>query len=195
MRKPQDVATRFWSKAFQPGPDECWTWMRGTFRKGYGEFRWKGRSWLAHRVAYLLTHGVLTPGLNVLHTCDNPPCVNPAHLYEGTCQQNSDDMVARNRQARGDNVPYETRSRGDRHWARLCPEKLARGDRNGSRTRPESRPRGEGNHFAKITEKEVIRIREMRQSGLTFKGIADKVNLAPNTVFDIVKRRTWKHIL
>lgn len=61
--------------------------------------RIKNKAARAHRVAYELAHGPIPDGLNVLHRCDNPPCVNPAHLFLGTFQDNVDDMIAKGRSA------------------------------------------------------------------------------------------------
>lgn len=82
---------------------ECWLWDTGT--RDYARISVGGRVRLAHRVAYELAHGAVPPGLFVLHRCDNKPCVNPAHLFVGTQQQNLDDAKAKGR----------TR-RGERHW-------------------------------------------------------------------------------
>ena len=63
------------------------------------------RHWRAHCAAYALAYGLTTDemqGVNVLHTCDNPPCCEPAHLWIGTHQDNQADKVAKGRQARGD---------------------------------------------------------------------------------------------
>ena len=100
---PQDVAIskRFWPKvltASGQGPDgTCWEWQAHKLPFGYGSFRMRGRIWKAHRAAFILTIGPIPDGLVVRHTCDNPPCCNPAHLLLGTHQDNSDDQVARGR--------------------------------------------------------------------------------------------------
>jgi hypothetical protein len=88
-------AERFWAKVEKT--DGCWLWQGTKTTFGYGVF--SGRP--AHRVAYALTHGPIPDGLCVRHSCDNPPCVNPAHLSVGTLADNRADCVARNRQAKG----------------------------------------------------------------------------------------------
>lgn len=89
---------RFWSKADQDGERECWEWNAKRDKDGYGWFSPQhGKKVHAHRVSWMITNGTIPDGLYVLHTCDNPGCVNPKHLKLGTHQDNMDDMVARNR--------------------------------------------------------------------------------------------------
>ena len=86
---------RFWSHVDKT--NECWLWTGCSISKGYGHF-WRGKtSEKSHRVSYILSNGSIPKGMFICHTCDNPPCVNPEHLYAGTCSQNSIDMVSRNR--------------------------------------------------------------------------------------------------
>jgi len=72
-----------------------------------------GKHRTAHRVAYELAFGNIQDGMQVLHRCDNPPCVNPAHLFLGTNADNVADKVAKGRQARGDG--HGLKVRGERH--------------------------------------------------------------------------------
>lgn len=78
----------------------CISWPYSTNRLGYGTVAYLGKSWLAHRAVYHLKHGVV-PAL-LRHTCDNPTCVNPAHLIPGTPQDNMNDMVERGRSCGGE---------------------------------------------------------------------------------------------
>jgi len=75
--------------------DSCWIW-KGLFVKGYGVLFFK-KNIKAHRFSYLIHKGELMKGLLICHTCDNPSCVNPEHLYQGTYQDNMDDKITRNR--------------------------------------------------------------------------------------------------
>ena len=95
------VQERFWSKVDVGAPSDCWVWTAGRSRKGYGHFRAYGKIQLAPRVAWRLTKGDIPVGIFVLHNCDNPPCVNPAHLKLGTNSDNMRDRAARGRQAGG----------------------------------------------------------------------------------------------
>lgn len=65
--------------------------------KGYGNVRRDGIWWKAHRYSWVLHNGPITDGLWVLHKCDNPPCINPDHLFLGDRQANVDDMIAKGR--------------------------------------------------------------------------------------------------
>lgn len=84
-------------------PDGCWDCLTGT-RQDSGHFRVyaDGRPRQAHHVTFEAAGGVIPPGEILRHKCDNPACVNPAHLTPGTHQDNSDDMHERNRFARGE---------------------------------------------------------------------------------------------
>ena len=91
-RKP--LAERFWAKVDRRGPDDCWNWTAMTHPDGHGrigEGGHYGRMLYAHRVSYELHIGPIPPGLVVMHKCDNPRCVNPAHLQLGTDADNHRD--------------------------------------------------------------------------------------------------------
>jgi len=95
--KPADEA-RFAKFVAESDPKKCWEWQSVRNRRGYGKFWLNGRTDLAHRVAYRIGSGDSIPaGLLVRHSCDNPPCVNPAHLLVGTVKDNSRDAIERNR--------------------------------------------------------------------------------------------------
>ncbi len=76
----------------------CWEWTGGKQGGKYGAIYYQGKHWRVHRLAAVLWLGFDDdPSVKVLHTCDNPPCFNPAHLFTGTHQDNMDDMVSKGR--------------------------------------------------------------------------------------------------
>src|SRR5688572_12699995 len=106
MRLEKDDA--FWAKVQRGKPDECWPWTGGGMPQGYGHFQTGSgtdgtrKTWKAHRYAWTLLVGPIPDGLHLCHHCDNPPCVNPAHMFIGTHRENNADKVAKMRQARGE---------------------------------------------------------------------------------------------
>lgn len=88
---------RFWTYVDKAGPDECWLWNKSCTAAGYGQIWRVDNMFYAHRVSYELTHGPIPDGLDILHSCDNPPCCNPAHLRAGTAADNARDMLDRGR--------------------------------------------------------------------------------------------------
>ena len=104
VRQPRGLtlAERYWLKVVRgEGPDDCWAWTARTSGFGYGSIRRGGAkdgSVPAHRLSWEIAHGCEVPaGMNVLHSCDNPPCTNPEHLFTGTQLDNIRDCVAKGR--------------------------------------------------------------------------------------------------
>lgn len=100
------VEERFWNYVNKRSEDECWEWTGRTDHPTsnhknilpYGQF-WVGRKIIsAHRFSWMIHNGPIPDGLFVLHTCDNPKCVNPSHLYLGTAKDNAIDRRDRGRQ-------------------------------------------------------------------------------------------------
>jgi len=91
-----DIA-RFWEKVDWRGLNECWEWAAGCNPNGYGIFQLNGSAYFAHRIAFVVANG--DTELHVLHTCDNPPCCNPKHLFAGTPGDNQRDSVDKGRAA------------------------------------------------------------------------------------------------
>lgn len=88
---------RFWSNIDMRTPNECWVWLRATDKDGYGWIGIKYRMVRTHRFAYYLHTGKDPLLLQVMHSCDNPPCCNPSHLTLGTNRDNVNDMARKHR--------------------------------------------------------------------------------------------------
>lgn len=102
---------KFWSRT--RWESECLIWTGPVINSGRGSIARNRRKYLVYRFAYMLICGPIPDGLQVLHSCDNPLCVNPKHLFSGTQADNMQDMVRKGR-ASWQTRP-ETRARGIRH--------------------------------------------------------------------------------
>lgn len=95
----QESITRVWSRVdASADPDECWLWTGSRAQDGYGQIKFDGKYWRAHRLVKWLTTGDL-PEV-VMHLCDNPLCCNPYHLKSGTTLDNVRDCIAKGRRAK-----------------------------------------------------------------------------------------------
>lgn len=168
----QSSVTAFWAKV--EVTSGCWLWNGGRTKAGYGVFRprrdgRRGRMEGAHRVSYELAHGPPDEAADVCHTCDNPPCVRPEHLFLGTPKENSEDMVRKGRVASG-----------NRTGARKYPERLERGSRR---------------YNATLSEEQVADLVTLRRrTGLSERALAAHFKTSQTVVHGILSGRTWKHV-
>lgn len=177
----------------------CWLWLGPLDTRGYANIRVHGKRVRASR----LILGLLDAPTSVVarHRCDNPPCVNPAHLVSGTQRDNAYDMLRRGR---------GNKARGDDNGARKHPDRLARGaasgmnahpesrscgDRNGSRLHPERLVRGEVHPSARLT---VEAVREIRASATGVNDplteLANRYGVSTAAIRFVILRRSWRHI-
>lgn len=111
----QDTSWAFEKSERIPFTD-CWIWSQKSEVEGYGRVRYKGRKYLAHRLAYELTYGVNPGGSLVCHTCDNPSCIRPSHLFLGTDQDNVTDKMRKGR--------HKTIRGAENVWAKLSDSQV-----------------------------------------------------------------------
>lgn len=100
MRKNQKED--FWKYVDIGLENECWNWKSSCDKDGYGDWRDSPLERKTHRMSYVLTYNINIDGLCVLHSCDNPKCCNPKHLFLGTHQDNVKDKVSKGRQCVGE---------------------------------------------------------------------------------------------
>lgn len=104
-RKPERLATRFWRHVRKTRG--CWLWTakggssRRNSHKAYGVLNTRSGEYLAHRISWTIHYGPIPKGLRVLHKCDVRRCVKPSHLFLGTAQDNSNDMMDKGRSIKG----------------------------------------------------------------------------------------------
>lgn len=159
---------RFFSKIPTTTTDGgCLEWKGGRVKLGYGQFKIKGKLFCAHRVAHFLATGIDPLELCVCHSCDNPPCVNPAHLWLGTVHENN-----RDRNEKGRSNPNS----GDTHYFRL---------------RPECVPRGEAHTLAKLTASDIPII---RADSRPRRVVAAEYGVAESLISRIRRRESWAHV-
>lgn len=121
---PRPLVDRFWEMVRRGPSEECWPWTGSTRAGGYGAIavRVPGRRHRlapAHRVSWELHNGPIPDGLQVLHRCDNPPCVNPAHLFLGTNDDNVADMLSKGRNLVGQRCAHAVLTAEDVRRARV----------------------------------------------------------------------------
>jgi len=158
---------------FSPEPNSgCWLWLGPQNVSGYGRFKEGGRMFLAHRVSYELHVGPIPGDLFVCHSCDVRCCVNPDHLFLGTCQENNADMVNKRRH-----------SRGVRH-ARAVEKEPPRIRCASFRGTP-----------LKLDQDKVAQIRERYASGESQRSIAKDFQVSQTTVSEVTRGLKWRPLL
>jgi len=192
---------RFWSRVNIDTPDKCWNWKpKSHFNYGYGAFciqveKGKFKQLKAHRVAYFLHYKINPINKCICHSCDNPACCNPNHLFMGTLADNNKDRTNKYRQSCGKKHSYIMKKRIFIPYLKLHPEKAARGKRNGRYTHPEKTARGEKSGNSKLTDEKVIAIRnKFKEGNHSKRTIAKMFNISQSQGIKIINRQSWIHI-
>ena len=150
-----------------PTASGCLEWIGAKSSTLYGNFWASGKAFGAHRVAYFLATGIDPKEFHVCHSCDNPICVNPEHLWLGTGADNVNDR--------------EMKGRGNQ----------PRGECHGSKIHPEKWVRGEKHNRTKLKDSHILLIRsDLRPQKL----IAADYGVRQCTVSAIKRRKTWAHV-
>ncbi len=97
MEFTEEQSKRFWVKVNKKADDECWEWLAGKNSRGYGAFKLNKKTVTASRISWSLLNGEISSDIFVCHSCDNPSCVNPNHLFTSDNQGNVDDMIRKKR--------------------------------------------------------------------------------------------------
>jgi len=100
---------KFWTTSLKRA-NGCIEWTGHRNRTGYGRTQKNGKTWFAHRLAWHLSKGEIPKGMQVNHCCDNPPCINPMHLFIGSQLDNQKDASKKNRIAHGERSPLHVLS-------------------------------------------------------------------------------------
>lgn len=197
-------------------PSGCWEWTGCRDGDGYGSFKGDVRGipyQRAHRFSYALHKGDVPKGMHVCHTCDNPSCVNPDHLWIGTNRENMHDKIAKNRHniRKGEDNAHAkiTQEQAQQILVDPRPYTLIAAEYGlmpstigsiknraswtmleGEAVKParHSPRRGKSKNF---TPEDILAIRASSEKG---NDLARKYNVTAATICDIQKRRSWRHI-
>jgi hypothetical protein len=147
-------------------------------------------------LSYWLAFGAIPDELFVCHRCDVKHCVNPHHLFLGTCKDNMIDAKNKNRMASGEkNGAYlhpERLARGARHGRFTKPERTARGVRSGQHTKPHLCAKGDRVNTAKLTWPQVDDMRRLAREGFTASELSSQFHIGYSTARRILLGQYWK---
>lgn len=158
------IEKKFWKKVQKT--DDCWIWTAcGSGPDGkYGGIMIRHKKQKAHRVSYEIHFGAIPKGMYVCHSCDNPKCVRPDHLFLGTAKQNTQDCISKRRM----------------HF-QIKPDFMAN-------------LRGSQNPKSKLTERVVLEMRNRRKLGESLRGLAREAGVCHKTLLSAIHGKTWSHV-
>lgn len=164
--KQSDIE-RFWSHVDKKSESECWVWKKSLCQRGYGKFQVGGKTIKANRFSMVASGIEIPENMCACHSCDNPPCCNPNHLWVGSSADNQRDRAAKGRSSKG--------------------------ERNPSKTHPELF-RGENNHAHQLTSEAVSWLRENPPTGKNMNSEALKYSVSPSALRAAIVGSTWRHL-
>lgn len=214
MELSQKDIDRFNGKVAKSRPNECWPWTGAVFDTGYGAFWLAGNNVGAHRVALFLARGQTSArehGTNICHTCHNPRCVNPAHLYLGTVKDNAHDRRDNGTHFQGQEVGTSQLTEAQIIEAR---ERVRSGETVTDVARDMMVPFSglyqavTGSSWAhldedhppvkytktRLTEQDVKRLRTRAHAGEEIKQLAIGLGMSTAAVGAAVRGQTWAHV-
>ena len=199
----------FWKQVDKDGPvlshcaelGPCWIWCgcRDT-KTGYGRTTFNSKTYTASRMVWYLTYGAWPKG-DACHRCDNPPCVNPAHLFDGTAKENSIDMVKKGRSA-GKLTLLQVEEIKEKYNAGSTLALLAKEYKLNRTTVHRAVTSRTYKHLpiltgklrkgTKLSMEEVTDIRRKCKEGATQQALAEEYELNQSTISRIVLEQVWK---
>ena len=214
MNISENLKARFWAKVSMRQDSDCWRWNASKTAKGYGQINTGDElsTQAAHRVSYMIHYGAIPDGLFVCHTCDNPECTNPDHLFLGTAQENTDDMMAKGREASGMKAgsrkldeyqvieirkAYANKESidslmGQYKVSRACITDIIAGRRWAKTAGPISKPPGKAKKLTSILVKEIYK--EIGRGEFTYIEIGEMYRVNEATIRNIGAQTTWQHV-
>lgn len=205
-----------WEKIFSGKTikkSECIEFTGAKDTKGYGRIGYKNKTYLTHRLSYILTVGEIEDGLFACHKCDNPSCINPAHIFLGTTQDNTRDMMLKGR---------SQKKRGEENSRAKLTADIIKAIREDNRKHKDiadeygislgyvstlkskvtwrhvdslafisGSPKGERHGASRLTEEQVIEIKKDTRKA---REIADSYGVARTTITAIRLGKNWKHL-
>lgn len=167
-RKCESTESYLDARSIPVSESGCILWTAGVDDDGYGQAWRNGKNCRAHRVAYELANGPIPAGMVVMHKCDVPACINPAHMVVGTNEENTADRTQKGR--------HKVQS-GDSHYMRRNPALRS----------------GNNCPSAVLVSSQVDEIRILLSRGLTQASIAAQFGVTRTCIALIAQGRTWKH--
>lgn len=144
----------------------CREWVKCKHSFGYGVITFQGKYMGTHRASWVVANGEIPQGMHILHKCDNPPCINPEHLFLGTAADNMHDRWVKGRHTCG---------RGDRHMSKTKPESMARGEARSN-----------------LTNDQVIAIRE--HAPIPYNKLGKMYGISGGQIRSIRMGFSWTHV-